>query len=126
MAVPAHDQRDFEFATKYKLPILPVIKNSHDEVKIQEATIEKNVLINSGEFDGLNFDDAFQAIEKKATALNCGYKETNFRLRDWGVSRQRYGVHRFQFLVMVKKIFMPKIYLLNYLPRLNSRVSVLH
>ena len=90
MAVPAHDQRDFEFATKYKLPILPVIKNSHDEVKIQEATIEKNILINSGEFDGLNFDDAFQAIEKKATALNCGYKETNFRLRDWGVSRQRY------------------------------------
>ena len=90
MGVPAHDQRDFEFATKYKLPILPVIKNSHDEVKIQEATIEKNILINSGEFDGLNFDDAFQAIEKKATALNCGYKETNFRLRDWGVSRQRY------------------------------------
>ena len=90
MAVPAHDQRDFEFATKYKLPILPVIKNRHDEVKIQEATIEKNILINSGEFDGLNFDDAFQAIEKKATALNCGYKETNFRLRDWGVSRQRY------------------------------------
>ena len=90
MAVPAHDQRDFEFATKYKLPILPVIKNSHDEVKIQEATIEKNILINSGEFDGLNFDDAFHAIEKKATAMNCGYKETNFRLRDWGVSRQRY------------------------------------
>ncbi len=90
MAVPAHDQRDFEFATKYKLPILPVIKNSHDEVKIQEATIEKNILINSGEFDGLNFDDAFHAIEKKATAMNCGHKETNFRLRDWGVSRQRY------------------------------------
>ena len=72
MAVPAHDQRDFEFATKYKLPILPVIKNSHDEVKNQEATIEKNILINSGEFDGLNFDDAFHAIEKKATAMNCG------------------------------------------------------
>ncbi len=90
MAVPAHDQRDFEFATKYKLPILPVIKNNHDEVKIQEATTEKNILINSGEFDGLNFDDAFKAIEKKATALSCGYKETNFRLRDWGVSRQRY------------------------------------
>ena len=90
MAVPAHDQRDFEFATKYKLPILPVIKNNHDEVKIQGATIEKNILINSGEFDGLNFDDAFKAIEKRATALNCGYKETNFRLRDWGVSRQRY------------------------------------
>ena len=90
MAVPAHDQRDFEFATKYKLPILPVVKNSHNEAKIQGATIEKNILINSGEFDGLNFDDAFKAIEKKAKSLNCGYKETNYRLRDWGVSRQRY------------------------------------
>ena len=90
MAVPAHEQREFDFDTKYKLAIWPVRRNRHDEGKIQEATIEKNVLINSGEFDGLNFDDAFHAIEKKATALNCGYKETNFRLRDWGVSRQRY------------------------------------
>jgi leucyl-tRNA synthetase len=91
MAVPAHDQRDFEFATKYKLPILPVIQNNEENVDgLVQATVEKNVLINSGEFDGLDFDQAFQAIEKKAKDLDCGYRETNFRLRDWGVSRQRY------------------------------------
>ena len=91
MAVPAHDQRDFEFAHKYKLPILPVIKSGQEnEATIKEATIEKNILINSGEFDGLNFNEAFEAIEEKAKALNCGSRETNFRLRDWGVSRQRY------------------------------------
>jgi len=91
MAVPAHDQRDFEFATKYNLPILPVIKNEKDEgLPIEEATIEKNILINSNEFDGLNFEHAFKKIEKKAKDLNCGFRETNFRLRDWGVSRQRY------------------------------------
>ena len=91
MAVPAHDQRDFEFATKYNLPILPVIKNEKDEgLPIEEATIEKNILINSNEFDGLNFEQAFKKIEKKAKDLNCGVRETNFRLRDWGVSRQRY------------------------------------
>ena len=91
MAVPAHDQRDFEFATKYDLPILPVIKNSKgDEKKMLEALTEKDELINSGEFDGLNFDEAFKEIEKKAKDLNCGYRETVYRLRDWGVSRQRY------------------------------------
>ena len=91
MAVPAHDQRDFEFATKYDLPILPVIKNSEgDEKKMLEALTEKDELINSGEFDGLNFDEAFKEIEKKAKDLNCGYRETVYRLRDWGVSRQRY------------------------------------
>ena len=91
MAVPAHDQRDFEFATKYNLPILPVIQNEIDEdLPIEGATIEKNILINSGEFDGLNFEQAFEKIEKKAKELKCGASETNFRLRDWGVSRQRY------------------------------------
>ena len=91
MAVPAHDQRDFEFATKYKLPILPVIQNNEENVDgLVQATVEKNVLINSSEFDGLDFDQAFQAIEKKAEEMSCGHKETNFRLRDWGVSRQRY------------------------------------
>ena len=91
MAVPAHDQRDFEFATKYKLEILPVIQNNEENVdSLVQATVEKNVLINSDEFDGLDFDQAFKAIEKKAKNLDCGYRETNFRLRDWGVSRQRY------------------------------------
>ena len=90
MAVPAHDQRDFEFATKYNLPILRVIQNDRDTENPEEAISEKNVLINSGEFDGLSFDEAFLAIEDKARELNCGNRETNFRLRDWGVSRQRY------------------------------------
>ena len=91
MAVPAHDQRDFEFATKYKLPILPVIQSDEtDSDTLGQATVEKNILINSNEFDGLDFDQAFQAIEKKAEELDCGHRETNFRLRDWGVSRQRY------------------------------------
>mgnify|MGYP003323661879 FL=1 len=90
MAVPAHDQRDFEFATKYNLPILRVIQNDRDAEDPEEAISEKNVLINSGEFDGLSFDEAFLAIEEKAKELNCGNRETNFRLRDWGVSRQRY------------------------------------
>ena len=90
MAVPAHDQRDFEFATKYNLPILRVIQIDRDAEDPEEAISEKNVLINSGEFDGLSFDGAFLAIEEKAKELNCGNRETNFRLRDWGVSRQRY------------------------------------
>ena len=90
MAVPAHDQRDFEFATKYNLPILRVIQNDRDAEDPEEAISEKNVLINSYEFDGLSFDEAFLAIEEKAKELNCGSRETNFRLRDWGVSRQRY------------------------------------
>ena len=90
MGVPAHDQRDFEFATKYELPILQVIESANEIASINEAIIEKNNLINSGEFDGLNFDEAFKAIEIKAGELKCGEKETNFRLRDWGVSRQRY------------------------------------
>ena len=91
MAVPAHDQRDFEFARKYKLPILPVIQTDEtDSDTLDQASVEKNILINSDEFDGLDFDQAFQAIEKKAEELDCGHRETNFRLRDWGVSRQRY------------------------------------
>ena len=90
MAVPAHDARDFEFAKKYKLPIFQVINSLDANESIEEAILEKGILINSGEFNGLNFDEAFKAIEKKAIELDCGSKETNFRLRDWGVSRQRY------------------------------------
>ena len=90
MGVPAHDQRDFEFATKYELPILQVIEDPGETESSSEAFIGKNKLINSGEFDGLNFEEAFKAIEIKAKKLKCGKKETNFRLRDWGVSRQRY------------------------------------
>jgi len=90
MGVPGHDQRDFEFAAKYKLPIKQVIKSSEDKGALKQAILEKDTLINSGEFNGLNFEEAFQAILKKAENLNCGKKETNYRLRDWGISRQRY------------------------------------
>ncbi|EDL51152.1 leucyl-tRNA synthetase, partial [Vibrio mediterranei AK1] len=92
MAVPGHDQRDFEFATKYNLDILPVIKPvDGSELDISEAAYtEKGILFNSGEFDGLEFQAAFDAISAKLEAEGKGHKTVNFRLRDWGVSRQRY------------------------------------
>ena len=92
MAVPAHDQRDWEFAKKYNLPIEQVIAPAKEELCdiSQSAFVEKGPLINSGEFDGMDFDAAFSAISNKLVALNKGAITTNYRLRDWGVSRQRY------------------------------------
>ena len=90
MGVPAHDERDFEFAKKYSLQIKQEIEGSSENKIENGAVIEKNLLINSGEFDGLNFDEAFKQIDKKAKKLKCGQRQVNYRLRDWGVSRQRY------------------------------------
>ncbi|MDE3273725.1 leucine--tRNA ligase [Pseudoalteromonas sp. G4] len=94
MAVPGHDQRDFEFATAYGLEIKQVIapvEGSELEANIaNEAFTEKGVLINSGEFDGLEFEAAFNAIADKLEGIGAGKRKVNFRLRDWGVSRQRY------------------------------------
>ncbi|WP_427982348.1 leucine--tRNA ligase [Agarivorans sp.] len=91
MAVPAHDQRDYEFAKAYGLDIIGVIKPSEGELDLSEqAYVEKGVLFNSGEFDGLEFQAAFDAVADKLVALGKGNKQVNFRLRDWGVSRQRY------------------------------------
>ncbi|MEO2266797.1 leucine--tRNA ligase [Pseudoalteromonas sp. YIC-656] len=92
MAVPAHDQRDFEFATAYGLEIKQVIAaNEGDECDLSKAAYtEKGTLVNSGEFDGLDFEAAFNAIADKLTELGVGERKVNFRLRDWGVSRQRY------------------------------------
>jgi len=94
MAVPGHDQRDFEFATAYGLEIKQVIapvEGSELTVDIaNEAFTEKGVLINSGEFDGLEFEAAFNAIADKLEGMGAGKRKVNFRLRDWGVSRQRY------------------------------------
>ena len=92
MAVPAHDQRDWEFAQKYGLPIKQVIAPTSDEACDLSAAAytEKGRLINSGEFDGLDFSEAFTAIEAKLASQGIGKKTINFRLRDWGVSRQRY------------------------------------
>jgi leucyl-tRNA synthetase len=92
MAVPAHDQRDFEFAQKYGLAIEQVIAPANGEAidLAKEAFTEKGTLVNSNEFDGLAFEAAFDAIANKLESLGKGKTQTNFRLRDWGVSRQRY------------------------------------
>ena len=90
MAVPAHDQRDFEFAKKYDLEINQVIAAPADFDISEAAFTEKGKLINSGEFDGLNFNKAFKAIAYKLSQDGKGNTKTNYRLTDWGVSRQRY------------------------------------
>ncbi|HHL2461292.1 TPA: leucine--tRNA ligase [Yersinia enterocolitica] len=92
MAVPGHDVRDWEFATKYNLPIKPVIlaADGSEPDLSQEAMTEKGILFNSGEFDGLNYEDGFNAVADKLVALGVGQRKVNYRLRDWGVSRQRY------------------------------------
>ena len=88
MSVPAHDERDYDFAKKYGIKIKQVInkKASIDE----NAITAKGVLFDSGEFDGMDFTQAFEAIANTLINNNLGEKKTNFRLRDWGVSRQRY------------------------------------
>jgi leucyl-tRNA synthetase len=90
MSVPGHDQRDYEFAVKYGLTIKQVVAGQENDDINQAAITEKSLLINSGEFDGLDFEQAFKAISDKLTHENKGKVTTNYRLRDWGVSRQRY------------------------------------
>ncbi|MBN2646349.1 MAG: leucine--tRNA ligase [Thiotrichales bacterium] len=92
MSVPAHDQRDYEFAQKYALPIKPVIlPEGADTVDVSSAAFtEKGRLFNSGPFDGLRFEQALEAMAAALSAKDLGEKQTNYRLRDWGVSRQRY------------------------------------
>lgn len=92
MSVPAHDQRDFEFAQKYDLPIRQVIEPTDDsEIDLQQnAFTEKGRLVNSSQFTGLTSAEAFEAIADELTKQNNGERQVNYRLRDWGVSRQRY------------------------------------
>ena len=92
MAVPAHDQRDWEFATKYGVPIKQVIVSADggDCSVATAAYVEKGVLTDSGPFDGLTSEQAFDAIADYLAKEGKGEKQTNYRLRDWGVSRQRY------------------------------------
>ncbi len=93
MAVPAHDERDFEFALKYDLPIKPVVRTSAGDLTPAPwvaAYNEHGPLINSGQFDGLDFEGAFDAIEVALIKKDLGKSRTQFRLRDWGISRQRY------------------------------------
>jgi leucyl-tRNA synthetase len=93
MAVPAHDQRDFEFAKKYGLPIKVVITPKGEELRpeeLQEAYAEPGILINSGKFSGMESEKAKRAITEELEALGKGKKSVQYRLRDWNVSRQRY------------------------------------
>lgn len=90
MSVPGHDQRDWEFASNYGLPIKQVIEGAEGEDIANAAITEKGILINSGQYDGLNFEQAFKAISDELVAQNKGRVTVNYRLRDWGVSRQRY------------------------------------
>jgi len=92
MAVPGHDDRDHEFAAKYHLPIKQVIAaDDGREIDVQEkAFTEKGVLVSSGKYSGLTSDEAFDEIAQYLEDNNIGKRTVNYRLRDWGVSRQRY------------------------------------
>lgn len=93
MGVPAHDQRDFDFATKFGIDIIPVIDPQDPDVDInnlKEACAAEGVVINSGEFNGMNNKDAIEEISRVAEERGIGRKTINYRLRDWLVSRQRY------------------------------------
>lgn len=96
MAVPAHDTRDYEFATKYNLPIKQVIDipegyfDDCPEDDDNRAYTERNTLVNSGGFDGMDFDESFAAMLATLEPQGLANKKIQYRLRDWGVSRQRY------------------------------------
>ncbi|EDN68222.1 leucyl-tRNA synthetase [Beggiatoa sp. PS] len=92
MSVPAHDQRDFEFAQKYHLPIKQVIiaEGGKSVDKLEEAFVDKGILINSDQFDGLTSQQAFVAIAEYLEERGRGQRKVHYRLRDWGISRQRY------------------------------------
>jgi len=92
MAVPAHDERDFEFATKYALPIVPVVRPVDGEAPrvMDTAASNDGILINSGKYDGMPSDKARTAITEEAEERGIGQGTVQFRLKDWGISRQRY------------------------------------
>jgi leucyl-tRNA synthetase len=93
MAVPAHDQRDFEFARKYRLPVVPVVLPEGvplDPGTMEEASTVYGVLVNSGQFDAMGSDEAQAAIIAHAEKHGFGAAHITYRLRDWGISRQRY------------------------------------
>ncbi len=92
MAVPGHDERDWEFANKHGLPIVQVIApEDGTDIDIEAgAFVEHGILVNSGEYDGLNFDAACDAIARHFEETGRGRRTVNYRLRDWGISRQRY------------------------------------
>ena len=119
MAVPGHDQRDWEFATAYGLPIKAVIKPVNDDPNYdidQRAWSEKTgITVNSGAFSGLRFNEAFEAVVGALEEQRVGKVKTNYRLRDWGIGRQRYWgcpipvIHTDEGLKTVRDIDLPVI-----------------
>ncbi len=94
MAVPGHDQRDWEFAIQYNLPIKPVIKPLEDDPEYdlskQAWCAKTGITVNSGQFDGLTFEQAFEAVASAIEGQRIGRETKKYRIRDWGVGRQRY------------------------------------
>lgn len=93
MAVPAHDQRDFEFAKKFDLDIVPVVDTQNPEIDINnltEAFVAEGTMINSGKYTGMNNKEAIEEITKDLEADGLGKAQVNYKLRDWLISRQRY------------------------------------
>jgi leucyl-tRNA synthetase len=90
MGVPAHDERDFAFAGKYGLPVRWVVRPAQGDAVCDAAFLEHGILHDSGEFDGLEFGPAVEAIAASLAAKGLGEKQITYRLRDWGISRQRY------------------------------------
>lgn len=94
MSVPAHDQRDFEFSQKYRLPVRVVIKPldgpAADAKRMEQAFTEYGVLVNSGPYTGLSSQEALRKMAEDAAQKGIGKTETSFRIKDWGISRQRY------------------------------------
>ncbi len=93
MSVPGHDERDWEFARKYNLPIKQVVDSSENSVDVSESAFtakENTISVNSGQFDGLDFQACFDALASYLKDNANGDRKVNYRLRDWGVSRQRY------------------------------------
>ncbi|PQP33728.1 leucine--tRNA ligase, partial [Desulfobacteraceae bacterium SEEP-SAG9] len=93
MSVPAHDQRDFDFAKKYGLDLVVVVKPFDDDLDadtMTEAFTAEGVMVNSGPFDGMHSEEALDKIADHLEKINAGKKAVSFRLRDWGISRQRY------------------------------------
>lgn len=93
MGVPGHDQRDFDFAKKYNLDIIPVVDPGDPSIdlnNLKEAAAAHGIAINSGEINGMPTDEAIEYMIKKAEEMGIGKRTTNYKLRDWLISRQRY------------------------------------
>ena len=116
MAVPTHDQRDFEFAKKYDIPLKVVIKppdGDLNEETMTEAYVDEGIMVNSGQFNGQRNVDAMEDITNYLESEGFGYKNVNFRLRDWGISRQRIGVHLSLLFIVIDvelSLFRKRIY----------------